>query len=124
MAKEAGLWPSLPPGKKRHTVKLDHRLRKFFNTMMRHVKVNYLDKADVMGHKSPAPNESSYEKYIEEDFERFSEYQKIIPFLTIDDNERQKLVIAPQEREISESAQKDTLISDLTAILESLEEVD
>ena len=41
-----------------------------------------------MGHKVGL--EKHYERYNEEDFERFSEYQKAIPFLTISDTERMK----------------------------------
>ena len=37
--------------------------------------------------------EKHYERYQEEDFERFPEYQKAIPFLTISDEERQKIEI-------------------------------
>jgi len=83
-----GLRPPLPPGKKRHQVQLDHGFRKYFNTMMRRAKVNYLDKEDMMGHKVGL--EKHYERYQEEDFERFPEYQKAIPFLTISDEERTK----------------------------------
>ncbi len=88
MAKDAGLRPPLPPGKKRYSVKLDHGFRKYFNTMMRRAKVNYLDKEDMMGHKVGL--EKNYERYVEEDFERFSEYQKAIAFLTISDEQRLK----------------------------------
>ena len=48
---------------------------------MRRAKVNYLDKEDMMGHVNGL--EKHYERYQEEDFERFPEYQKAIPFLTI-----------------------------------------
>lgn len=83
-----GLRPPLLPGKKRHEVKLGHGFRKSFNTNMRRAKVDYLDKEDMMGHKVGL--EKHYERYNEEDFERFSEYQKAIPFLTISDTERVK----------------------------------
>ena len=56
--------------------------------MMRRAKVNYLDKEDMMGHSVGL--ERHYERYQEDDFERFPEYQKAIPFLTISDEERQK----------------------------------
>ncbi len=55
---------------------------------MRRAKVNYLDKEDMMGHKVGL--EQHYERYQEEDFERFSEYQKAIPFLTISEEEKLK----------------------------------
>jgi len=89
IVKAIGLRPPLPPGKRRHEVKLDHGFRKSFNTNMRRAKVDYLDKEDMMGHKVGL--EKHYERYNEEDFERFSEYQKAIPFLTISDDERMKL---------------------------------
>lgn len=86
MAKKIGLRPPLPPGKRRHEVQLAHGFRKYFNTMMRRAKVDFLDKEDMMGHKVGL--ERHYERYNEEDFERFPEYQKAIPFLTISDTER------------------------------------
>jgi len=89
LAKKSGLRPPLEPGQKRHKVMLDHGLRKYCNTMMRRAKVDYLDKEDIMGHKTGL--ESHYERYQEDDFERFSEYQKAIPLLTISDEERIKL---------------------------------
>ncbi|MBS1268516.1 MAG: hypothetical protein MAG458_01245 [Nitrosopumilus sp.] len=81
-----GLRDKLVKGQRRYEVKLDHGFRKYFNTMMRRAKVNYLDKEDMMGHKVGL--ESSYERYEEQDFERFAEYQKAIPFLTISDEEK------------------------------------
>ncbi|WP_148680161.1 site-specific integrase [Nitrosopumilus maritimus] len=83
-----GLRPPLPPGRRRHEVKLDHGFRKSFNTNLRRAKVDFLDKEDMMGHKTGL--EKHYERYAEEDFERFSEYEKAIPFLTISDTERVK----------------------------------
>ena len=56
---------------------------------MRRAKVDFLDKEDMMGHKVGL--EKHYERYSEEDFERFGQYQKAIPFLTISDKERMKL---------------------------------
>ena len=42
-----------------------------------------------MGHKTGL--EKHYERYQEEDFERFPEYQKAIPFLTVSDEEGMRL---------------------------------
>lgn len=89
IVKEIGLRPPLPPNKRRHEVKLDHGFRKYFNTMLRRAKVDYLDKEDMMGHKVGL--ERHYERYNEEDFERFPEYEKAIPFLTISESEELKL---------------------------------
>lgn len=89
IVRRIGLRPPLQPGKKRHPVPLDHGFRKSFNTNMRRAKVNYLDKEDMMGHSVGL--EKHYERYVEEDFERFSEYQKAIPFLTISDTERLRI---------------------------------
>ena len=88
IVKKIGLRKQLTEGKKRHEIPLDHGFRKYFNTMMRRAKVNYLDKEDMMGHSVGL--EKYYERYKEEDFERFPEYQKAIPFLTISETERVK----------------------------------
>jgi len=83
-----GLRPPLQPGKRRHEVALDHGFRKYFNTMLRTAKIDYLDKEDMMGHKVGL--ESHYERY-RDNSSRFNEYQKAIPFLTISDTERLRL---------------------------------
>ena len=67
-----GLRDGIKKNQRRYEVKLDHGFRKYFNTMMRRAKVNYLDKEDMMGHKVGL--EQAYERYQEEDFERFPEY--------------------------------------------------
>jgi hypothetical protein len=90
-------------GQRRYEVQLDHGFRKYFNTMMRRAKVNYLDKEDMMGHKVGL--EKHYERYLEEDFERFPEYQKAIPFLTISEEEKLKaenLTLKNEKSEISD----------------------
>ena len=99
-----GLRPPLQQGSKRHPVPLDHGFRKYFNTMMRRAKVNFLDKEDMMGHKVGL--ERHYERYQEEDFERFPEYQKAILFLTISDTERLLLENQKLENEKSELEKK------------------
>lgn len=53
-----------------------------------------------MGHKVKL--EGSYERYEESDFERFPEYQKAIPYLTIDDNLRNELKIQEMARQNTE----------------------
>ena len=100
LVKAIGLRNQLEPGKRRFEVQLTHGFRKYFNTMMRRAKVDYLDKEDMMGHKVGL--EKHYERYNEEDFERFSEYQKAIPFLTISKEENQKLELAKKEKELKE----------------------
>ena len=87
-------------GTRRYEVKLDHGFRKYFNTMMRRAKVNYLDKEDMMGHKVGL--EKHYERYAEEDFERFPEYEKVIPYLTISDEEQQKIELEKKQKELDE----------------------
>ncbi len=108
---DIGLRPPLPPDKKRHEVQLDHGFRKYFNTMLRRAKVDYLDKEDMMGHKVGL--EKHYERYQEEDFERFPEYQKAIPFLTISDDERTKLENEKLKQEKSELEKSDVAIQQL-----------
>ncbi|QLH10259.1 site-specific integrase [Nitrosarchaeum sp. AC2] len=100
LVSDIGLRPPLPPGKRRHEVQLDHGFRKYFNTMMRRAKIDYLDKEDMMGHKIGL--EKHYERYNEEDFERFPEYQKAIPFLTISDEEKIRLENIKLKEEKSE----------------------
>ena len=82
-----GLRPPLQLGMRRHEIALDHGFRKFFNTMLRMAKVDFLDKEDMMGHKVGL--EKHYERY-RDSSDRFSEYKKAIPFLTISDTERVK----------------------------------
>jgi len=89
IVRKIGLRTSLPNGKRRYEVQLSHGFRKYFNTMMRRAGVNFLDKEDMMGHSVGL--ERHYERYSEEDFERFSEYQKAIPYLTISNEERLRL---------------------------------
>jgi len=114
VVKAIGLRPPLPPGKRRHEVQLDHGFRKYFNTMMRRAKVSYLDKEDMMGHKTGL--ERHYERYKEEDFERFSEYQKAIPFLTISQEEILKVKNLNLEQENTQYVklikERDQLIED------------
>ncbi|MCH7649343.1 MAG: site-specific integrase [Thaumarchaeota archaeon] len=118
LVKAIGMRDSLPEGKKRHEVPLDHGFRKYFNTMMRRAKVNYLDKEDMMGHKVGL--EKHYERYQEEDFERFPEYQKAIPFLTISDEERIRL---ENEKLREEKSENQILKEKLDIIQEDLDKV-
>ena len=46
-----GLRDEIKKNQRRYEVKLDHGFRKYFNTMMRRAKVNYLDKEDMMGQR-------------------------------------------------------------------------
>lgn len=114
-----GLRGQLPEGKRRYEVPLDHGFRKYFNTMMRRAKVNYLDKEDMMGHKVGL--EKHYERYQEEDFERFPEYQKAIPFLTISDEERLRIEAQQKQQELDEISQKNSEIESLAKRVEDLE---
>ena len=115
---DIGLRPILPIGKKRHEVQLDHGFRKYFNTMLRRAKVDYLDKEDMMGHKVGL--EKHYERYQEEDFERFPEYQKAIPFLTISDDERQRLKIEELEQSNNALEKKEKEIKGLKDNMERI----
>ena len=112
-----GLRPILPSGVRRHEIALVHGFRKYFNTMLRLAKVDYLDKEDMMGHKVGL--ESHYERYRDES-ERFSEYQKAIPFLTISDDERLKL---ENEKLKEEKSEKELLRAKLDKIQEDLDKV-
>ena len=109
LASSVGLRPKLTAGRKRHSVPIDHGFRKYFNTMMRRAKVDYLDKEDMMGHSTGL--EKHYERYCEEDFERFPEYQKAIPFLTISDGERLRAENLALKKEAAESSPDMDLVS-------------
>ena len=116
---KTGLRDQIKKGKRRYEVQLDHGFRKYFNTMMRRAKVNYLDKEDMMGHKVGL--EKHYERYNEEDFERFPEYQKAIPFLTISDDEKIRLENEKLKEEKSELEVYKQKIEELWADKERME---
>ncbi len=92
-------------------VQQDNGFRKYFNTMCRRAKVFEEDREDMMGHFEGL--QKHYERYEEQDFERFSEYQKAIPFLTIDDSERQKQKIIQQEKKITDYEKQKITIHEL-----------
>jgi len=119
IVKSIGMRQALPEGKKRYEVPLDHGFRKYFNTMMRRAKVNYLDKEDMMGHKVGL--ERHYERYQEEDFERFPEYQKAIPFLTISDEDRLRFENQQKQGEIESIQEKNKELEDLARRIDELE---
>lgn len=107
IVRKIGLRNHLAPGKKRYEVQLAHGFRKYFHTMLRRAKVNYADMEDMMGHEVGL--EKHYERYNEEDFERFPEYAKAIPFLTISDEERLRIEnkrLEAEKSEIEEMKQK------------------
>ncbi len=116
---KCNLRPPLEEGQKRHVVMLDHGFRKFTNTMMRRAKVDFADKEDMQGRK--IGQEASYERYIEDDFERWPEYQKAIPFLTISDEERDRLKIRAQLKELAE---KDIIIQENIKIKEKIKKLE
>jgi len=116
---KCNLRPPLEEGQKRHTVMADHGFRKFTNTMMRRAKVNFADKEDMQGRK--IGQEASYERYVENDFERWPEYQKAIPFLTISDEERNLLQIRAKDKEL---ADMDIVIQTKIKKLETQHEAD
>ena len=88
IAETIGMRPPLTREKNRHDVMITHGFRKSWSTNMRRAKVDFADKEEMMGHT--IAQEKSYQRYIEDDFEWFPEYQKAIPFLTISNEERIK----------------------------------
>ncbi len=114
-----GLRNQMIPGKQRYQVQLDHGFRKYFNTMLRRAKVDFADKEDMMGHKVAL--ESSYERYEEADFERFAEYEKAIPFLTIDDSERQQVELNKLKKEKSDLKSANESLKQQKIQMENLE---
>lgn len=113
-----GIRTTMVEGKNRYEVKLDHGFRKYFNTMLRRAKVYFADKEDMMGHKVGL--EESYERYEEGDFERFPEYQKAIPFLTIDDTERQQIKL---ESMAEENTKMEIVNQENTSLKEQMDKI-
>jgi len=120
LLRSSGIRPIFDDHKKRHEVPADHGYRKYCNTMMRRAKVDFADKEDMQGRDLGM--ESSYERYVEADFERWPEYQKAIPFLTISDDERNKakLVIANQKND--ELEKKSSEIDDLKGMITDMQD--
>lgn len=105
-----GMRPPLKKGIKRHEVMITHGFRKSWSTNMRRAKVDFADKEEMMGHT--IGQEQSYQRYVEEDFEMFPEYQKAIPILTISDEERTVAKLVLKEQRITELEQKEVVIED------------
>jgi len=116
-----GLRPKLEPGVKRHAVMLDHGFRKYQNTMFRRAKVDYADKEEMQG-RGPGGQEGSYSRYVESDFERFPEYQKAIPFLTISDEERAVLELAQEKKEKNIVIKKNHELESKQKVIEEMQE--
>jgi len=75
----------------------------------------------MMGHNVGL--EKHYERYNEEDFERFPEYQKAIPFLTISDEERIRLEnekLKEEKSEITKITEKSKMYEDKIARQEQI----
>ncbi len=127
IAEKIGMRPPLKEGERRHEVMIDHGMRKYQNTMFRRAKVDYADKEDMQGRK--LGQEKSYERYNEKDFERFTEYQKAIPLLTISDEFRAKYDSQRKDLEISELqtknkelVEKDEIMGDMKSKLDVMEQ--
>jgi integrase len=81
----------------RKDVMLAHGFRKFFNTQLVSARINPLIKEMLMGHHIGL--EESYYRPMEEDIQ--TEYEKSIPFLTIDPNQRLKKELVDERRKIT-----------------------
>ena len=97
LLRSTGIRGILEDANDRHEVPADHGFRKFNNTMCRRAKVDFADKEELQGRT--LGQENSYGKYVESDFELWVEYQKAIPFLTIDETERSLFKIAELKEE-------------------------
>ncbi len=116
-----GMRAKLEPGEKRHEVMLDHGFRKYNNTMQRRAKVNLADLTDMQG-RDVGSQQGSYEKYVEADFERFPEYQKAIPFLTISDEERAILELQKEKAEKNVVIIKNIELEKKQKVIEEMQE--
>lgn len=81
----------------RKDVMLAHGFRKFFNTQLVSARINPLIKEGLMGHRIGL--EESYYRPIEEDIQ--TEYEKAIPFLTIDPTQQLKKELVDERRKIT-----------------------
>lgn len=117
-----GIRPKLENGQKRHAVMLDHGFRKYQNTMLRRAKVDFADKEDMQG-RNPGGQEGSYERYEEADFERFPEYKKAIPFLTISEEDRAKFELMQKQQEITELEEKKQELEEKNKKINSVEKI-
>ena len=81
----------------RKDVMLAHGFRKFFNTQPVSARINPLIKEGLMGHRIGL--EESYYRPMEEDIQ--AEYEKAIPFLTIDPNQRLKKELTDERKKIT-----------------------
>lgn len=102
-------------GLKEINVQADNGFRKYFNTMCRRAKVFEEDREDMMGHYEGL--QKHYERYVEEDFERFSEYQKAIPLLTISDEDRAKAQLILECKKSEDVQKKDKLQQETIKLL-------
>ncbi len=108
-------------GLKDINVQADNGFRKYFNTMCRRAKVFEEDREDMMGHYEGL--QKHYERYVEEDFERFPEYEKAIPILTISDEERAKEELKIQIKENKILVEKQTEIDEMKIKLQVHEDI-
>lgn len=81
----------------RKDVMLAHGFRKFFNTKLVSARINPLIKEMLMGHHTGL--EESYYRPMEEDIK--AEYEKAIPFLTIDPSQRLKKELTDERKKIT-----------------------
>jgi len=107
-------------GLKDINVQADNGFRKYFNTMCRRAKVFEEDREDMMGHYEGL--QKHYERYVEEDFVRFPEYEKAIPYLTISDEDRAKEELKIQKKENEKLVEKENVIEELQERMKHTEE--
>ncbi len=96
----------------RYKVAMSHGFRKRWNTILKNNKdINPLLAEKMFGHSMTIPLDTVYHKPSLEIL--FEEYQKAIPELIIDENERLKLTIQNQKLELDENTDKDEKIAKL-----------
>ena len=94
----------------RYKVAMSHGFRKRWNTILKNNKdINPLLAEKMFGHSMTIPLDTVYHKPSLEIL--FEEYQKAIPELIIDENERLKLTIQNQKLELDENTDKDEKIA-------------
>jgi len=108
---------------KRYRIAMVHGMRKFFYSQLALAQVHPNNISKLVGHKTGL-NEIYHDPKL---LQLFSEYEKAIPYLTIDEKNRQQFTIKKQEKEIEELRLKQKLdvmnnkIDKLTYVISKLD---
>ncbi|MCH7649222.1 MAG: site-specific integrase [Thaumarchaeota archaeon] len=99
-----------------------HGFRKYFNIVLKQRQESNISLCEkLMGHSVLVPLDNAYAPF--EDTKLFEEYKKVIPELTISNEERLRIEIKQQKEEVDSSQQMKKEISDMKERFASLEDI-